>query len=169
MKLAIITTIQTALFLLTVYGGLYLSSQLRGTAMPPAIYQLDMPTLFIVLNLVGLTGVAIGLLLSACVSSPDKANALLPYLLIPQILLAGGIMPIRTQPLETCAQLCSPAYWGWWALRLGETTLPANFPGAMQYNDSVTLACLALCGQSLTALALTAWFLKRKDPKTGKL
>ncbi len=163
--LAIITTIQTALFLVVVYGGLALSSQFRGKTMPPGIYQLDVLSLFGVLNLVGLTGVALGLLLSACVSSADKANALLPYLLIPQILLAGGIMPIHTQPLETIAQLISPAYWGWRAIRLGETTLPSNFPYAVQYNDSVALACLALAGQLFFALGLAAWFLKRKDPQ----
>ncbi len=128
-------------------------------------YQLDLLSLFAVLNLVGLTGVGLGLMLSACVSSADKANALLPYLLIPQILLAGGIMPIRTEPLHLTAQVFSPAYWGWRALRLGETSLPENFPGAMNYQDSLLIACIALGAQLVIALGFTAWFLQRKDPR----
>jgi hypothetical protein len=40
--------------------------------------------------------VAPGLLLSACVATPGRANALLPYVLTPQMSLGGGILSVQT-------------------------------------------------------------------------
>jgi hypothetical protein len=112
------------------------------------------------------TGVAMGLLLSACVSSPDRASTLLPYVLIPQIILAGGIMPVEEEPLHAIALLGSPAYWAYRAVRTGESSvLPPDFPGYMEYayGDGLLLACAALVAQTGALLFLTAWFLRRKD------
>jgi hypothetical protein len=62
--------------------------------------MLGYPAQFGLLVLLATTGVAPGLLLSACVSTPDRANALLPYLLIPQMILGGGILRQAVLPLE---------------------------------------------------------------------
>ena len=48
----------------------------------------------LVFSVLGMAGVAMGLLLSACVTSPDRANALLPYVLIPQMILGGGFISV---------------------------------------------------------------------------
>jgi hypothetical protein len=119
------------------------------------------------LTLLGMTGVAAGLLLSACVSSPDRASTLLPYVLIPQIILGGGILPVDGEPLHTLAALGSPAYWAYRAIRLGETTLPADFPWRVTYNDDLGLACAMIVGQMGVMLLLTAWFLRRSDTRKG--
>jgi hypothetical protein len=118
---------------------------------------------FWVLTSPAMTGVALGLLLSACVSSPDRANTLLPYVLIPQIILGGGILPVKEGPLHAIAWVGSPAYWAFRAIRRGATALPEDLPLHMNYNDSPWLACQALTVQMIVLLVLTAWFLKQKD------
>jgi hypothetical protein len=50
---------------------------------PPGIYRLDYLPQFGILVLLGMSGVALGLLLSACVGNPDRAATLFPYVLIP--------------------------------------------------------------------------------------
>jgi hypothetical protein len=131
--------------------------------MPPREYCLELVPQYGVLVLLAMTGVATGLLLSACVTTPDRANALLPYVLIPQIVLAGGMIPIHGGVLHALAVTVSPVYWAYRAVRRGATTLPPDFPLVMHYDDRVVLACAALALQMAVLLAATAWFLRRKD------
>jgi hypothetical protein len=86
--------------------------------------------------------------------------------LIPQIILGGGILMIRDGPLWWLAILLSPAYWAYRVVRTGETTiLPPDFPGHMNYDDSVWIGCVALVIQTAVLLVLTAWFLRQKDAR----
>src|SRR5437870_8229434 len=82
------------------------------------------------LALLSMAGVALGLLLSACVSSPDRANALLPYVLIPQIILGGGILSLEAPVLKVTAMTLSPVYWAYDAIRAGAQAVPDYIPGA---------------------------------------
>ena len=75
-----------------------------------------------VMALLAMTGVAAGLLLSACVTTPDRANALLPYVLIPQIILGGGLLPVKHQPLSGLAMVLSPVYWAYRGVHRGAFT-----------------------------------------------
>src|SRR5262249_39187502 len=105
-----------------------------------------------------------GLLLSACVATPDRANALLPYVLIPQIILGGGILAIRDGPLYVIAVLFSPAYCAFRAVHTGvKDVLREYFPWHMDYEYDIWLPLLALTIQMIVRLALTAWFLRQKD------
>src|SRR5262245_7224886 len=149
--------------MLVVYGGLELLRELNEYDVPAPVYRLDYLPQYGVLLLLALTGVALGLLLSACVNSPDRASTLLPYVLIPQIILGGGLLPAEQEPLRSLAYIASPAYWAFRAIRLGETELPSIFPWRADYDDTVWLPCVALVVQTVLFLALTAWFLKRKD------
>jgi hypothetical protein len=161
--LSVLSAAQVGLLLIIVYGTLAVLHVTLGEAVPYKEYMLDYPGQFGVLVLLAMTGVALGLLLSACVSTPDRANALLPYVLIPQIILGGGMLPIHGEPLHTLALTFSPVYWAYRACRRGATTLPTDLPIHMDYNDSIALACGALLVQLFALLAATAWFLKRKD------
>jgi ABC-type multidrug transport system ATPase subunit len=162
--LTVISAVQTLIMMLVVYGVLALLQATLGWKGPAPVYRLDYLPQYGVLVLLAMTGVALGLLLSACVSSPDRATTLLPYVLIPQIILGGGIMPVNTEPLHTVAAVFSPAYWAFRAVRRGATTLlPADFPGHTEYNDSVWICCVALIVQMLVLLAVTGWFLQQKD------
>jgi ABC-type multidrug transport system ATPase subunit len=162
--LSLISAFQVLLLMLLIYGSLNLLHLAHLTSVPPREYCLDYLPQYGVLVLLAMTGVATGLLLSACVNTPDRANALLPYVLIPQIILAGGMIPIHHGVLHVLAVTISPVYWAYRAVHRGSTmVLPPDFPLRQSYNDSVTLACAALAVQMLVLLLATAWFLRRKD------
>jgi hypothetical protein len=131
----------------------------------PQGYLLDYVPQYGVLVLLGTTGVALGLLLSACVSSPDRANALLPYVLIPQIILGGGILSLEMPLLKATAMTLSPAYWAYDAIRSGAQVVPDYIPGAKPPDtpDDLLVPCLALATQTVVLLLATAWCLRRKD------
>lgn len=167
--LSLFTIIQTGLLMLAVYGPLHLLHAVQPAFieynhLPAPEYMLPYGEQFLVLCLLAMTGVALGLLLSACVSSPDRAVALLPYVLIPQIILGGAIIPVRDGIMQWLTWPLSPEYWAFRAIRTGETTLPKILAeNRMAYDDTVWLPCLVLATMSLTMLTATAWFLRRKD------
>jgi ABC-type multidrug transport system ATPase subunit len=162
--LSVITAVQTLVLMAVIYGTLGLLGSWLGHAVPEPSYYLAYLPQFGVLVVLAMTSVAAGLLLSACVATPDRANALLPYVLIPQIILGGGILAIKTGPLYWIAVLLSPAYWAFRGVRRGTTDLlPADFPGHMDYSENVWLAVLALAVQMVVLLLLTTWFLRQKD------
>ena len=161
--LSLLTAFQTLLLILVIYGTLELFGLTLGHETPHPEYRLDYLSQYGVLVLLAMTGVAMGLLLSACVSSPDRANTLPPYVLIPQIILGGGIMPVKTGVLYWVALMASPVYWAFRGVRRGATTLPPDLPVHMDYNDSVWIVCAALAVQTLVLLIATAWFIRRKD------
>jgi ABC-type multidrug transport system ATPase subunit len=162
--LSFITALQVFFAMAIIYGGLAI---FQSTDMPPAIYRLDFAAQFGFFLLLAMTGVALGLLLSACVGNPDRAATLLPYVLIPQIILGGGIVPMEAPPLNLLAYVASPAYWAFRAIRTGETELPEGFPWRIDYDDNNWLAAGALAAQLVVLLVLTAWLLRRWDVRKG--
>jgi ABC-type multidrug transport system ATPase subunit len=162
--LSAVTAVHALLLMGILYGTLeLLHLVLPGHTVPPAPFRLGYLAQYGVLVLLAMTGVALGLLLSACVSTPDRANALLPYVLIPQMILGGGILSVQTGLLYVLAVTLSPVYWAYRAIHLGAHELPASFPAHVGYPDGVGLPCLALVLQMGLLLLLTAWFLRRKE------
>jgi ABC-type multidrug transport system ATPase subunit len=159
--LTVITSLQALLLMAMVYGAMDLFEWQFGWPVPHTDYRLDFLRQFGVYVVLSMTGVALGLLLSACAATPDRATTLLPYVLIPQVIVGGGIMPITHGPLHWVAVVLSPAYWAYRAVRRGATELPPVI--AMHYDDSVWKACAALGVQMAVLLGLTAWALRRKD------
>ncbi|HEX8913979.1 MAG TPA: ATP-binding cassette domain-containing protein [Humisphaera sp.] len=148
----------------TVFGVLWL---LHGKPYlqhyPPDLYKLPLVNLMGVFALLSLVGAAAGLLISACAANPDRANALLPYVLIPQIILGGAIIPIKGEPISTLAQTLCPVYWAFRASQRGSSELPLWHPLYAATDYSVEWACLALGIQLVVALLLTAGFLRLAD------
>jgi ABC-type multidrug transport system ATPase subunit len=162
--LSVITVLHALLLLLIVFGTLELLAGLvPGHSAPALLHQLDYVPMFGILSLLALTGVALGLLLSACVSTADRANALLPYVLIPQMILGGGILTVQGGLLYYLAVILSPVYWAYRAVHRGAAALPQGFPGHANYPDGVWLPVEALGIQTVVLLLLTAWFLRRKE------
>lgn len=161
--LGVVTAIQAFLIVVVIYGTLGILHLVAGHDMPSPLYQLSYPELYGFLLLVGLAGVALGLLLSAIVNSPDRANALLPYVLIPQIILGGGILAVKEGPLFWIAWATSPVYWGYRAVRKGVTSLPVDSPAHMDYNESLWIPLTALLAQTAGLLLLAALALRNKD------
>lgn len=62
--------------------------------------------------LAGLASMALCLMISAMVSSADKALSLLPLLLIPQLILSGPLFAIGTKPVLREVSYLASAHWG---------------------------------------------------------
>ena len=75
----------------------------------------DLPQLG-VLTLVAVAGTCLGLLISAGATSQDQATALAPVALIPQIIMAGLVVPPDLMPGFTQV-LCKVAITGYWVLQ----------------------------------------------------
>jgi ABC-type multidrug transport system ATPase subunit len=163
--LTVITAFHALVLMALLYGGLDLGHRFFPgfCTLPDAGHYLALVPQFGVLVLLAMAGVALGLLLSACVSSPDRANALLPYVLIPQMILGGGILSADSGVLHYLAVSLSPVYWAYRAVHCGAHELPRSFPFHVPYADDVTLPCQALLIQTAVLLLLTAWFLRRKS------
>jgi ABC-type multidrug transport system ATPase subunit/pSer/pThr/pTyr-binding forkhead associated (FHA) protein len=162
--LTLITALHAFMLMALVLGSLELLQMLgTGYTAPPPEYRLAYLPQLGVLVLLAMSGVALGLLLSACVSTPDRANALLPYVLIPQLILGGGVLDVQHGLLAILAMALSPVYWAYRAVHLGAGTLPAGFPGHVDYADGLGWPCLALVIQTIVMLAATAWALRRKE------
>jgi ABC-type multidrug transport system ATPase subunit len=162
--LTLITVFQALVLMALIYGSLeLLHALLPGHSVPSPAHCLAYLPQLGVLALLSMTGVALGLLLSACVATPDRANALLPYVLIPQMILGGGIISVHEGALHLLAMTLSPVYWAYRAIHLGASELPKGFPGHVSYTDGLKLPCEALVLQTVVLLLLTAWFLKRKE------
>ena len=120
------------------------------------------------LALLAMTGVALGLLLSACVATPDRANALLPYVLIPQMILGGAIIPINGPLLTALASTLSPVYWCFLAIHRGANTFLPEYHLMYRPDEfPVGRACAYMTIQLVLLLLATAWFLRRKDLGRG--
>jgi ABC-type multidrug transport system ATPase subunit len=160
--LGMLTAIQVATLMVLVYGPLeLLAAYVPGHTVPPPELMLSYLPQFGVLLLLGLVGVAAGLLLSASVTSPERANALLPYAVIPQMILGGGFVEI-TGPLYWLAAAGAPVYWAYRALHLGATLLPEGFPGHRIEPDGILLPLVALLVQGVVLMAGTTWLMYRK-------
>jgi hypothetical protein len=163
--LSLITMVHAFLLMVILYGTLAALHAINPEvySVPSPSHMLNYPAQFGVLALLATTGVAMGLVLSACVSSPDRANALLPYVLIPQMILGGGFLAVSSGPLYYLAVVLSPVYWAYRAVHLGTSKLPELFPGHTNYSDNIWLPCQALALQTIVLLGLTAVLLRRKD------
>lgn len=156
-------TVGQALFLMLLIYGTFAMLKPLGFESPPALYMLAYGPQFAIMAMLAMTGVALGLLLSACVATPDRANALLPYVLIPQIILGGGIMPVKDGVLWFLAAVFSPVYWAYRAVHTGTSELPSFISYHMDYPDSFVLPGAVMLLEIVLFLGTTAWFLKQKD------
>jgi ABC-type multidrug transport system ATPase subunit len=163
--LSIITAVQALILMVMLYGALELLHWFDPAAYqtPAQVYRLSYGAQFGVLAILSMTGVALGLMLSACVATPDRANALLPYVTIPQIILGGCIMPVKDGVLFWLAVVFSPVYWAFRAARTGATELPDYTSVRMDYVENPWIAAGAMGVQLTVMLLLTTLLLRRKD------
>jgi hypothetical protein len=138
---------------------------------------------FITLLLTALTGMALGLVISAASDSGDRAISIVPLALIPQILFAGLIFKI--EGLATPLSWLTISHWSMEALGIsanlnslcglpnidGSGSIPTGCaPGFLEAEVSFTHSPGALLGRwgamllyTLICLGITAWLLRRRD------
>lgn len=100
--------------------GLLQSLVLLGVARQACGLEGDWPLQLLLLDLSLLAGMTLGLLISAASRTTDMAVTIVPMVLIPQVIFAGGIGPLEGAA-ETVAELLISNYWTFEALR---ATLP---------------------------------------------
>jgi ABC-type multidrug transport system ATPase subunit len=128
---------------------------------------------FVAVFLTQLTGLSMGLLVSAVSANSDRAMAVVPVLLIPQLIFAGALVPLGRMLL--LAKILSQVMISKWSLQLtGHLTglgdlFVAQFPAAFSqpYKDELSgaawLPWLVLSGFFLAMLGATVAVQKRKD------
>jgi ABC-type multidrug transport system ATPase subunit len=109
-------------------------------------------------------GTAVGLLLSAVARSEEVATALVPIAVIPQIILAGVVAPLKG-PAQFLAEWLITAYWGQKAL---ESLLPeADLNLLGRHNGGYSGPCATMLAQAAVAAAATVIVLWRTEGKAG--
>ncbi|MDQ1250020.1 MAG: transport system ATP-binding/permease protein [Actinomycetota bacterium] len=103
--LACLTTMQALMLLIVVTAGRPLPHQGAMLPVGPAELLIDV-------CLAGCAGMATGLLISALVTNADKALSLLPLLLVPQLILCGGVIALDDAPSLRALSYLASARWG---------------------------------------------------------
>ena len=85
----------------------------------------------------GLAAMAIGLLISALVSNPDKALTILPVVLLAQFLLSGAFFNVANSPVLQPLSYVTSARWGFAA---AASTVDLQTPGATQLRRAGAVA-----------------------------
>nr|WP_305888666.1 FHA domain-containing protein [Methylomonas sp. SURF-2] len=153
LPLAILCLLQCLMLLGIVHGMLSLSFSLPGS----------LAALF----LAAFSATCMGLAVSAFVDSNDKAIAIAPILLVPQVVLSNAVVPLGKVSLW----VAKSSMISFWALDAMKNTLPektlalkdlaGNTAVALSENLQHDLSMVGLLGLAFIAVAVTG--LKRKD------
>ena len=132
---------------------------------------------YITVSLTSLAGLMVGLLVSALAPNNDRAVSLIPIILIPQVIFAGTIFPLKSGPLQPFGMLFAVR----WAMAALGTSLGLNSDllggdqiigniASYHYGQDDAKRYLLLMWLALILMIvllgwLTGYFLKRKDVK----
>jgi hypothetical protein len=145
------------------YGSVGYLTQLGG----------DAAAQWLVLSLLSLTGVALGLAISAIANTSDLAATIVPISLIPQIIFAGLIAPLQNHT-RVFSHLFISAYWGYQGL-LGRLDAPIpdrlRDAGPLDLGPQVSLAacCGVLALHVLVAASIAIVALYARDVQENQL
>jgi len=139
----------------------------------PDLGPIMLQKLYLVLLLASVSGLAMGLLLSAIVTNPDKAGSLVPIVLIPQLVLAGALIPLQGKARDLGYLMMSK-----WAFEMiGQTTRLEELPFPLtvtaetppQYAFQIDFAghFWVMMGFIAVMLALTCLVMRGKDRVEG--
>ena len=113
-----------------------------------------------VLFLTSLSSMMLGLLISACVDTSDKAISLVPVLLIPQVMLAGVVTPLD----EIGRALAKVSILAFWSMDALKNTFPSDSVLRITpaiHGFSIDLVAIGIMAAVFGLAAIIA--LKRKD------
>jgi hypothetical protein len=127
--------------------------------------------MYLTISLVNLGGMAMGLTVSARVSNEDKATGAVPLMVLPQMSLAGAMIPVSTMPAAGKV-LSNLAISRWGFENLGIITNVNDFlPNTAQVpnpyldvmNGSQVVHFAVLIAFLLILLTMAGFGIKRKD------
>ncbi len=128
----------------------------------------DFISRFIVLFMIAVSATAMGLSVSAFVGTNDKAMTMIPILLVPQIILSGGVAKLEVTALWV-AKLSMISYWGFEAMKTTLSdevkTVKHDLTGQLilPINVSITEGLSAIAGLATIFLVIALIGLKLKD------
>jgi len=117
-------------------------------------YRPEVPALVACIFVTSLAGMLMGLLVSSLVKNEDKAMAIVPVLLIPQVIFAGVITELSGLS-ETVAKWGAVSYWAYDAVL---HSVPDAVPDYEFAEDMITMGIFVLVFVVVAGIAL-----KRKD------
>ncbi len=157
--LGVITVVQAAVLCV-------IATARQGSGWGAALFEPALLELTAAAALTGLAAMTLGLLLSALFRSADRAGAILPLVLLLQLLLSGGFQDIVNQPVLREASYATSTQWGFSAaaatvdlnrLQVFNDCLFAVSPGGELDADDVELTFLCIrLGLADTDLAISA-------------
>ncbi|GAA1270850.1 hypothetical protein GCM10009609_37460 [Pseudonocardia aurantiaca] len=171
--LGLLTGIQAALFT---------TLALVGVAGPDQPLVVASGTIEIMLAIIGVTwaATALGLLISAVIDNADRGMPLLVLLIMCQLMLCGGLFPMKGRAVLEQLSWLVPARWGYAigsaTLDLGRapTTLSSAAPlttGDPLWNHNATTWAVdmgILAGLTLAMIVVSGLLLRRLDPSRGR-
>ncbi len=162
--LGVLCLLQCAILVIVVNAT---SAFQQGVVLPPAL------EIYVSLSLTSLAGLMIGLMISSLTANSDQANAIIPLIIIAQIIFSGVIFK-----LPSSANVIGAFFATRWSMiamgsSLGLTAIPmgyapndSSFPYAHDAGHVIG-SWFALLLMIVVVGALSAYFLKRKD-KLGR-
>jgi ABC transport system ATP-binding/permease protein len=170
-KISVLSVVTMAQALLLVVAGTVRQGAATGAAIAP-IARLEV---IAALTLSGLVAMLLGLLISAVVSTADKAMTVLPVVLFAQLLLAGVIFPVQAFGLQQISWFTA-SRWGFAAtantIDYGSQCAQTSeeTPCSILWERSgswwlVSMVMLSVLG--VGALTAAWWSLDRSDPATA--
>jgi hypothetical protein len=148
--LLVLCTIQTGVLLVVIAIKVDVPSS--GAFLPAWL------ELWISLNLAALTALGLGLLISAMVSNADRAQSLVPIVLIPQLIFVGGP---GTGTLGTWLSYLTVTHWASEAMKI-TLQIPYDADGSGFGTAALFARWGALVLMMTVLLAATAWRLSRQ-------
>lgn len=154
--------------LVLVQSGLLFGVVALGTAMPHAGVLLPAPLeIYLTIVLSGLAGIALGLLVSAIATTPDKATSLIPIVLVPQVLFAGIMFALRGLPNAISYLVSARAAVDAMSATVDTNQLPVPMgmlPPEAQYahTPAVLLTAWALLAAHAVLFSALAWWTLRR-------
>ena len=118
--------------------------------------------------MIAVSATAMGLSVSAFVGTNDKAMTMIPILLVPQIILSGGVAKLEVTALWV-AKLSMISYWGFEAMKTTLSdevkTVKHDLTGQLilPINVSITEGLSAIAGLATIFLVIALIGLKLKD------
>ncbi len=159
--LFVLVLVQSALLLGIVCAGTTLPA--NGIVMPAWL------ELYVTIALSGLSGIALGLCVSAIARTPDKATSLIPLVLVPQVVFAGimfvlqGVTQVMSNVVASRAAVDAMSA----TVDTNRLSLPMMLPvpDELQYAHTSTILFTAwgwLIGQAIVFSVIAWWTLHRR-------